>query len=207
MDVLGDADVKRYDIALQVCMKDPNVDGILAIFTPQDISSPLAIAEAVMKAKAEGQKPILTAWMGEEGVRTARDKFRENNIPTYPTPEEAVKAYTFMWRYSRNLELLYQTPAALPVDLAPPRSHLGVVIKRATREGRALLSEADADRFLDAYGIRRLEGALATTTDEAAATARDLGYPVVLKIMSQEHHPQDRCRGSGHGHPLEGAAH
>jgi acetyltransferase len=186
VDVLGDADVKRYYIALQVCMKDPNVDGILAIYTPQDISSPMEIAEAVVKVKSEGNKPILTVWMGEDSVRNARERLREQSIPTYATPEEAVKAYAYMWRYSRNLELLYQTPAALPVDLAPPRSHLSVVIKRAMREKRALLSQADADRFLDAYGIRRLEGGLATTVDEAASIARDVGYPVVLKIASQD---------------------
>ncbi|HUI85982.1 MAG TPA: GNAT family N-acetyltransferase [Nitrososphaerales archaeon] len=186
VDVLGDADVKRYEAALQVCINDPNVDGVLAVYTPVAISPPTEIADAVLRVKALAQKPLLTVWMGEEGVREARKKFRAGNVPTYETPEEAVKAYTFMYRYNRNLELLYQTPAELPVNIAPPKSHLEVVIRKASKEGRTLLSQVDADRFLDVYGIRRLEGGLATSPDEAAEIARNVGYPVVLKIMSQD---------------------
>ena len=186
VDVLGDADVKKYELALQVCMNDPNVDGVLAIYTPQDISTPTEVADAVLRVKAVGWKPLLTVWMGEDTVSEARRMFREGNVPTYPTPEEAVKAYTYMYKYSRNLELLYQTPATLPVNIAPPKSHLEVVIKKAFREGRALLSQADADRFLDVYGINRLEGGLATSPEEGAEIARRFGYPVVLKIMSRD---------------------
>jgi acetyltransferase len=186
VDVLGDADVKRYELALQVCINDPNVDGVLAVYTPVAVLAPTEIADAVLRVKAVAHKPLLTVWMGDEGVREARTKFRDGNVPTYETPEEAVKAYTFMYRYNRNLELLYQTPAELPVNIAPPKSHLDVVIRKAYNQGRALLSQADADRFLDVYGIHRLAGGLATSPEEAAEIARNVGYPVVLKIMSQD---------------------
>ena len=118
--------------------------------------------------------------MGEKGVADARRKIAENSIPTYPTPEEAVKTYMFMYRYRRNLDLLYETPEELPVDLMPPNSHLKLMVRRAIAEKKHLLSQADADKFLDAYNIPRLGGGFARSEEEALMVARRVGYPVVL---------------------------
>jgi len=186
VDVLGDADVQRYQMAIETCMSDPNVDGILAVCTPQGVTRATELAEAVIKLSKDRRKPILTVFMGEKGVLEARKRFAENGIPSYPTPEEAVKTYLYMFRYHRNLDLLYETPEDLPVDLMPPNSHLKLLVKRAVREGKLLLSQADADKFMDAYDIPRLDGGFAKTGEEALMVARRVGYPVALKIVSQD---------------------
>jgi acetyltransferase len=186
VDVLGDADVARYQIAVDTCLTDPSVDGLLAICTPQGVTPAADLAAAVVKASKEKSKPVLTVWMGEKGVADARRKFTENAIPTYPTPEEAVRTYMYMYRYRRNLDLLYETPEELPVDLMPPNSHLKLLVRKALSDGRLLLPQADADKFLDAYNIPRLGGGFAKSEEEALMVARRVGYPVVLKIVSQE---------------------
>ncbi len=186
VDVLGDADVARYSSALEACLADPNVDGILAICTPQGVTPSTELADAVINSAREKRKPVLTVWMGEKGVVDARRKFSENSIPTYPTPEQAVKTYMYMYRYRRNLDLLYETPEEVPVDMMPPNSHLKLIARRAIKDRRLLLSQSDADKFLDAYNIPRLHGGFARTPDEAVMVARRMGYPVVLKIVSQE---------------------
>jgi acetyltransferase len=186
VDVLGDADVNRYRIALEACLADPGVDGILAICTPQAVTPPTELAEAVIAAARDRRKPVLTVWMGEKGVVDSRRKFSDSSIPTYPTPEQAVKTYMYMYRYRRNLDLLYETPEEVPVDMMPPTSHLKLIVRKAIKEGRLLLPQSDADKFLDAYNIPRLAGAFASTPDEAVMVARRVGYPVVLKVVSQE---------------------
>jgi acetyltransferase len=186
VDILGDADVKRYELAVKTCIEDPNADGLLVMYTPQDVAAPTPAAEVVAQISADRRKPMLTVWMGEESVREAREIFHKNDIPTYPTPEEAVKTYMYMYRYRRNLDLLYQTPEELPVDLSPPKSHLKLMLRRAADEGRTALTQADADRFLDAYGIPRARGNLAKNPDQATMIASQIGYPVVLKIASQD---------------------
>jgi len=186
VDVLGDTDVTRYANTLDVCLSDPNVDGLLAIFTPTGVTPSTELADAVIRSSKDRRKPILTVWMGEKAVVEARRKFTENSIPTYPTPEQAVKTYMYMYRYRRNLDLLYETPEELPVDMMPPSSHLKLITRRAIREGKLLLSQSDADKFLDAYNIPRLAGGFAKTPDEAVMVARRVGYPVVLKVVSQE---------------------
>lgn len=185
LDILGDADVKRFELAVRTCIADPNVDGLLVIYTPQGTTQPTLIAETVSKIAADRRKPMLTVWMGEDSVREARDLFHKNDIPTYPTPEEAVKTYMYMYRYRRNLDLLYQTPEELPVDFSPPKSHLKVIVRKAAKE-RTALTQAELDRFLDAYDIPRAEGELAKSVEQATMIASEIGYPVVLKIASQD---------------------
>jgi len=185
LDILGDADVKRFELAVRTCMADPNVDALLVIYTPQGATQPTEIAETVCKVAANRRKPLITVWMGEGSVREARDTFHQNDIPTYATPEEAVKTYMYMYRYRRNLDLLYETPEELSVDFSPPKSHLKVMIRKAATERRALTQE-ETDRFLDAYNIPRAEGSLAKTVEHASMIALEMGYPVVLKIASRD---------------------
>ena len=186
VDVLGDADLNRYESALATCLGDPNVDGMLAMCTPQGVTPATELATTVVKLAKERSKPILAVWMGEKGVAEARRKFAENSIPSYPTPEEAVKTYMYMYRYRRNLDLLYETPEEIPVDLMPPNSHLKLMVRKAIADGKLLLSQAEADKFLDAYNIPRLSGGFARSDEEALMVARRVGYPVVLKVVSQD---------------------
>jgi acetyltransferase len=186
VDILGDADVGRYEAAMKICMADSSVDGLLVIFTPQGAAPSTELAETVAKIAADRRKPVLTTWMGMNSIREAREVFYRDDIPTYPTPEQAIKTYMYMYRYKRNLELLYQTPEELTVDLSPPKSHLELLVRRAAREGRTVLSQADVDKFLDAYDIPRPNGALAVDIEEASVVASSVGYPVVLKVASQD---------------------
>ncbi|MFZ2412352.1 MAG: bifunctional acetate--CoA ligase family protein/GNAT family N-acetyltransferase, partial [Candidatus Methanoperedens sp.] len=184
IDVLGDADIKRYVSSVNVCLKDPEVNGILVIYTPQGATQPDDLARTISEIARKAFKPILTVMMGGERVKTARDIFVRNDIPTYDTPEEAVKTYMYMHSYGRNLELLYETPAELPVDQMPPKSNLKALIKKVVKEGRNILTEDESKRFLLNYGIPTTRLSLTRTVEEAIILANKIGYPVVLKISS-----------------------
>lgn len=188
IDVLGDADINRYSVALKICLTDPNVDGIIAIYTPQGAAKPSELAQEIIDIinQSGRTKPILTVWMGGDEVWRARELFYRNDVPTYNTPEEAVKTYVYMYKYKRNLELLYETPEDLLIDPSPPRNFLKILIKKELANGRAFLTPDKCDRFLDAYGIPRPRGYLATSLEEALAVASRIGYPVALKAVSPD---------------------
>jgi acetyltransferase len=186
VDVLGDADIKRYQDAVEVCLNDPEVNGILIIYTPQGSSTPVELAEALAEIAEKTYIPVITVWMGGETVAKGREIFLKHNVPSYETPEEAVKTYMYMYHYGRNLELLYETPAELPIDQAPPKHHLKALIRRAVKEGRTILSEAESKSFLSDYGIPVAETYVAKNVEEAACRALAIGYPVVLKISSPQ---------------------
>ncbi|MGQ9726867.1 MAG: GNAT family N-acetyltransferase, partial [Candidatus Bathycorpusculaceae bacterium] len=99
---------------------------------------------------------------------------------------QAVKTYLYMYQYKRNLELLYETPEELPVDAAPPKRPVMVIIRNAAIENRELLNEAEAKRLMEYYDFPVVKTAVAKTPDEAAAIAMQIGYPVVLKILSPQ---------------------
>jgi acetyltransferase len=188
IDVLGDAQSDRYEAVLNACIKDDNIDGILIIYTPQGIADPVEIAKNIAKisSKKGVDKPILTSFMGEEEVAEANKMLNLNNIPTYSTPEQGVKTYMYMYQYSRNLDILYQTPEELPVDSAPPKRPINVIIKEAAKQNREILTETEAKRLLENYNIPIVKTIIAATEDEAVAAASQIGYPVVLKILSPQ---------------------
>lgn len=186
IDVLGDADIERYVNAINTCLNDSEVDGILVIYTPQGTAKPDELAKTVAEIANKAWKPTITAWMGGEDVQEAREFFFQNNIPTYETPEDAVKTYLYMYKYGRNLKLLYETPAELSVDQAPPKYNLKALISRVVGEGRTILTEEESKRFLMNYGIPITKPCMAKNVKEAISVANRIGYPIVLKIASPD---------------------
>jgi acetyltransferase len=189
VDILGDAKADRYKAVLEACLSDENVDGVLIIYTAQAVAEPVEIAKSIVevcKNRGYQSKTILTSFMGTGAVEEANKIFNQNSIPTYSTPEQAVKTYLYMYQYKRNLELLYETPEELPVDAAPPKRPIMVIMRNAAIENRELLNEAEAKKLLEYYDFPVVKTAVAKTPDEAAAIAMQIGYPVVLKILSPQ---------------------
>ena len=189
IDILGDARADRYKTVLEACLEDENVDGVLLIYTSQAVAEPVEIAESIVevcKNKRYLNKTILTSFMGHGAVEEANRIFNENGIPTYSTPEQAVKTYLYMYQYKRNLELLYETPEELPVDAASPTRPILTLMRGAALEGRELLTEAEAKKILEYYEFPVVKTFVAKTAEEAVMLAKQIGYPVVLKILSPQ---------------------
>jgi acetyltransferase len=103
VDILGDAEPERYAKSLEIAAKDPNIDGMLVVLTPQDMTNPTQIAEK-LKPYAKGlNKPVLASWMGGAEVAAGEQILNQAGIPTFQFPDSAVRAFNYMWRYSYNL--------------------------------------------------------------------------------------------------------
>ncbi|MCC6460319.1 MAG: bifunctional acetate--CoA ligase family protein/GNAT family N-acetyltransferase [Saprospiraceae bacterium] len=188
VDILGDASVEQFRAAVHACLYDPNVDAVLAILTAQSVTDAEAIARTVVaESKAVYSKPVYTSWMGLQTVKTGRAILEEGKVPWYPFPERAVVTFMHMVRYRENLELLHETPADLPVELADiNRNEARALIESAQKEGRTQLHESESKRLLACYGIPVNTSFLAKTEDEAAAFACALNCSVALKIESPD---------------------
>ncbi|PVX25793.1 MAG: acetyl-CoA synthetase, partial [Candidatus Bathyarchaeum sp.] len=188
IDILGDAKTGRYETAIMACLGDKNVDGLLIVYAPQGVADAVEIAESVSKLceHKDFGKPILTSFMGYEEVEEANRVLNENSIPTYSTPEQAIKTYLYMNQYKRNLELLYQTPEELPVDSSPPKRPIEVVIRKTAKENRENLTEIESKQILENYKIPVIQTLTAQTEDEAVFAASRIGYPLMLKILSPQ---------------------
>ncbi|UCH31666.1 MAG: bifunctional acetate--CoA ligase family protein/GNAT family N-acetyltransferase [Candidatus Bathyarchaeota archaeon] len=194
IDILEEATTDRFRKVMEICFKDPNSDGFLVIYTPQGASDPAKTAEAIVKLSENTAKPILTSFMGEEGCREARKILRKKGIPSFMTPEQAVSTFMYMWSYAQNLELLYETPEELSLELSIPAS-LRKTLKKVYAEGRTVLTEPESMQFLQAYKIPITESVIAKTPEKAVEFASKIGYPIVMKALSPQITHKSKARG------------
>lgn len=186
VDVLGDAPAERFGDATAAVLADPAVDAALAILTPQAMTDPAGSAARIQEAAAGSHKPVLAAWMGGAAVREARNELARSGIPAYTTPGHAVRAFMHLVSYSRNLEVLYETPRAIPVEFQLDRARTRDLLGALLMDDHPVLTEAASKALLEAYDIPVARPHAAATADDAVAHARQCGYPVVLKILAPE---------------------
>jgi acetyltransferase len=192
IDILGDAGADRYVEAINIAANDANSDGLLVILTPQAMTDPTRTAQDLkeMYGRPAGYqygKPILASWMGGADVAAGEEILNQSNIPTFAFPDTAARIFTYMWRYQRRLESLYETPT-MPVEAgeqAYEHEKISAMVDEVRRSGRTILTEYESKQVLGAYGIPTVETRLAQSADEAVAIAEEIGYPVVLKLNSE----------------------
>jgi acetyltransferase len=187
IDILGDADPKRYAEAVKIAGKDPNSDGLLAILTPQAMTDPTATAIELAAAVKGSSKPILASWMGGIEVEKGETVLNQAGIPTFKYPDTAARAFDYIWRYSDNLRALYETPK-LTTEEADPSAHLtkvGTILNKIKNEKRTILAEHESKQILAAYGIPTVETHIALTEDEAVKLGAKMDQAIVLKLHSK----------------------
>jgi len=186
IDVLGDAPPERFAKTVEIVLKDRGVDAILVILTPQAMTDPTATAQAISKAASNARKPIIAAWMGGHVVSEGVQLLTEAGVPTYNTPEQAIRAFMHLVSYAKNLEILHETPRDIPVEFTLDRQRLRRVFETILTEGDDILSESASKAFLESYEIPVTKPQLARTIDEAVEVASAIGYPVAIKIHSPD---------------------
>ena len=181
IDVLGDADPKRYHLALSTAIADDSVDAVVVILTPQAMTRPAETAQAIAEC-SNSSKPILVSFMGGLDVESGRNKLIASNIPDYPSPERAINALKAMYTYSK----WRQRPSRIISRFAVNRRRVERIIQRDLKRGIYNIGEAEAKSVLAAYGFTILPGKLACSADEASNLAEKIGFPIAMKIASPE---------------------
>lgn len=195
VDIIGDATPERYKEAILACLADNGVDAVLVILTPQAMTAPLEVAQAIIAIANTVHKPLLTCWMGDVQINPAREAFIHAKVPTFRTPEGAVEAFSYMTAYYRNQRLLEQTADA-HTDLTPGDVEFATrLIETALEEGRTVLSELESKQLLSAFGIPTVPTVIASTLSQALESAKRCGYPVAMKIHSPEITHKSDCGG------------
>jgi acetyltransferase len=186
VDVLADADAEHFARAVEVAAKDPGSDGLLAVIAPQGLADPTQVAERMKPYARASGKPLLASWMGGDGVAEGIAILNAAGIPTFSYPDTAARAFTYMWRYTYNLRGLYETPALVegPEAASGARKKASKFVQGVRASGRTMLNEFEAKQLLSHYGIPVVNTRAAEDEEVAAARAGEIGYPVVLKLLS-----------------------
>ena len=187
VDILGDAEPERYSHSLEIAAKDPSIDGMLVILTPQGMTNPTQIAEQLKPYSNSLGKPVLASWMGGAEVAAGEEILNQAGIPTFAFPDTAARMFNYMWKYSYNLRGIYETPNLRPDTdaAAPDRSRARKIIEEVRKSGRTILTEFESKELLSSYGIPTVPTAIAANEADALKLADNFGYPIVLKLYSE----------------------
>ena len=187
VDIIGDAPPERYQQAVDICLEDPGVDGAIIILTPQAMTQPTEVAQALIKSAKKSNKPIMTSWMGGTQVEGARQIFNNAHIPDFHMLENAVDAFSYLARYNRNQRLLLQTPARLTSGQKPPDSEgARLIIEGVLTEQRKVLTEPESMAVLNAFRIPTVRNAVAHSANEALVIGESIGFPIAMKVLSTD---------------------
>ncbi len=186
VDLSEEAGPAHYERALGAAFQDRQVDGVLVIYSPKADADAAAVARVTAEARLKANKPLLTCWMGDASVASAREVLRAAQIPTFRTPEAAVGAFGNIASYHQNQQLLQQTPAPLTALAKPDIEGARLVIESVLAERRHVLTEMESKTLLAAFHIPVTNTLLARSGHEAMMIATQLGFPVALKIDSPE---------------------
>jgi acetyltransferase len=180
VDMIATADAKVYRSVLDLVKKDPNVDGIIAIFVSPIMIDAFEVARAIADS-ADGRKPVLSVFMGKQRSQEGIDELKRRRVPVYQFPEEAASAMSALVHY----RALRDAPPGREIRFKVRRSAARAAIAAARKAGRVDLAPDEVAALLAAYGFPLAPSRTVASAAEAIAAAQDLGYPVVLKIASE----------------------
>lgn len=182
IDMTADVPASHYGKVLKLLLADRGVEAMLLLHAPTGIISPLDAARAVVSALGKSKACVLTCWLGETVPREARQLFAEYRVPTYDTPERAVRAFMHIITYRRNQEMLMQTPASVPEVFKPDQGTSRRIIAEALEEGRRVLTDIEARSILEAYEIPVVRSVTVHDEYEAKQAAEQIGGKVTVEI-------------------------
>ena len=186
VDLIGDATPERYQQATEICLNAPEVNGLLIMLSPTALTNPSGVAEALADILKRKKIPVFTTWMGGAYVENGKKIFNRAGIPTFDTPERAVRAFMDLYHYSKNIEMLQEIPAGLPQKIKFDHEKAKLIIHECLDKKNMFLTEMEARELLNAYGIPVNRVEFASSCDNAVHIARTMACYVVMKISSRE---------------------
>lgn len=186
IDMLGDASPELYRKVVEVCLAAKEVEGLLIMSAPQALADASDTAAGLVDLIRDQPIPIITSWVGGTDMQKGRHLFNQAGIPTFDTPERAVRAFMDIFRFSQNIEMLEQIPSRLSRRLEFDRQKAETLIQAALGAENHLLTEMESKALLAAYGIPVNRVKTAATRTQAQKIAKEMGFPVVLKINSRD---------------------
>ncbi|MCW8329418.1 bifunctional acetate--CoA ligase family protein/GNAT family N-acetyltransferase [Photobacterium sp. SDRW27] len=198
IDIIGDADINRYEKAIRILLDSDDFDALLIMHSPSAIApgneTAKRLAELLQSHPRTKRFNILSNWAGENEAIVSRQIFTEAGFPAYRTPESAVSAYMHLVEYRRNQKQLMETPVSYGEVQANPR-HVHDVLNHLLAQGVSELETHEVRPVLESYGFKTLPTWIATDPAEATHIADQIGYPVAVKLRS----PDIRHKSEVHG--------
>ena len=183
VDLVASATAPTYRTVLEIVLRDPGIDAVIASFVPPLGIQAKDVADAIVAAvRTHPGIPLVAVLMGRAGVSAGMRTLMDAGVPGYMFPESAARALAALNRHRAWCARPDGTEHAFPAD----RERVAAIVAAAQGEGRKRLTEAEALALLDAYGVPTAPWRAVRSVEEAMLAAASVGYPVVLKAMNDQ---------------------
>ena len=182
IDVIGDARADRYNVAMSATFKDDDVDAVFVILTPQSMTEIDLIAREVAKVSSHYNKPVYASFMGEADVAVGIEVLQRNKIPHYQLPESMADSLSCVFQFHNDLSKV--TSFIDFPDVNKEKAH--AILDAAIKDNRHYLPEDEASQVLRAYGLPMHPKYVVTIPEEISVVAEKSGYPLVMKVISDD---------------------
>ena len=182
VDIVGDANFDRFKKVLDVVLCHKNVGSVITMCTPSATLDYDGLAKVIVEMSKKHKKTMLASLMGiDEGI-TNRKILSEGGIPHYSYAESAIRVLGVMLRFAAWIK----QPTSKITKFKVNKARVKKILDKARNEKRTSLFEEEGLEILAAYGLSLPKSHIAATAKEAVAAAKKIGYPVVLKIISEQ---------------------
>ena len=182
VDALGDVLADTYGKVLDTVLSDENVDGVIAILTPQVITQIQETAEKVVEISRKHNKTVVGCFMGGKRIAKGINILQNNSIPNYPFPERAVFSLKGMSLYRKYLE---KDKGEIP-EFEVEKEKVSELIKKFKEEGRRNIGDIEGREIVSLYGIKVINSFLARNKEECVEYFKRIGKNVVMKLVSPD---------------------
>ncbi len=184
IDITGQGKNKEYEMALDIALEDDRIPAIVGLYCQTATGDPTEIADAAISSikKAEKMKPIVFSMVGGKGIAESIAKLNMAGIPSYASPDGAMSAMGALYKRFRRLKVEDEEPEEFDMDLDMIRG----IIKKTWDTGMSSLTEDDCNLILKEAGLSFPKSNIAKDLEEAKKVANEIGYPVVMKILSPD---------------------
>lgn len=183
VDVIGDARADRYIAAINAAMTDGDVGSVIVILTPQSMTDIDTIAFEIAQASKHYDKPVYASFMGEADVASGIRILQQHHIPHYILPESVCNPLATIYNFCQSLKTENKL---VTTDLSFNKDAVNSILSSAQNDNKSYLPEYLAVKVIQEYGLPVLENRFVKTEDEAARMAGEIGFPVVMKVMSED---------------------
>ena len=182
VDIVGDADFKRFENVLNEVLKHKNVGSVISMCTPSATLNYDKLAEVIVSMSKKYKKTMLASLMGlDEGI-TNREILAKGDVPYYTYAEGSIRALKAMLTFTNWVK---SSPGKI-TKFNVKKNTVKKILDNAKKEKRSALLEEEGQEILRAYGFPLPASKLAKSKKEAVAASKKIGYPVVLKIASPQ---------------------
>ncbi len=186
VDITGGGGELAYKKAIEAAFNAKEIHSIVVLYCQTATTNPDLLADYIIEVvkKNNNKKPFVIANIGGEAVETMIDKLNENDLSAYDLPEKAISSLSALYRWSDFIDRHEKQGKTKPLKLPIPQ--IKAIIDNIRKEGRIQMLEHESKQIFKLIGLNVPPFALAQTVDEAQKFAQEVGYPVVMKIVSED---------------------